>query len=372
MISWVTNGCRARTQKRATSGLRSPALALLILMTLWARSMAGDWPTYRYDNARSGVTAESLKLPLTECWVYQPRHAPEPAWGEPNPRPVGGWYGLTERRRVHFDDAFHVVVSGGAVYFGSSADGNVVSLDARTGQERWRVLTGGPVRLAPTVWQDNVYVGSDDGFVYCLRCSDGGAAVEVSRGAERTQGAGQRQDDLAVAGAHRRAGRRRHRLFRRGHLSGGRRLHVRGRRRGRAAGLVQRHVAAPRRRAASRRRATCWPRRIVCSRRWAACRPPRSTARTAACCTSPTSNTSSAARMPLLADDQLFTGTEQMIGLRSGVPPCPILLVLGPSAGRYAGHVLRGDRERAVRGQPRDLRSRQSAPQGTAGPQTRS
>ena len=30
------------------------------------------------------------------------------------------------------------------------------------------------MRLAPTVWRDKVYVGSDDGFVYCLRASDGG------------------------------------------------------------------------------------------------------------------------------------------------------------------------------------------------------
>ncbi len=36
------------------------------------------------------------------------------------------------------------------------------------------MLTGGPVRLAPTVWRDKVYFGSDDGFVYCLRAGDGG------------------------------------------------------------------------------------------------------------------------------------------------------------------------------------------------------
>jgi len=134
---------------------------------------AGDWPTYRHDIARSGITAEAVKPPLAQCWVLQPRHAPQQAWGEPNPRPVGGWYGATELRRVHFDDAFHVAVSGGSVYFGSSADGRVVALDAQSGQQRWCVLTGGPVRLAPTVWDDKVYVGSDDGFVYCLRAGDG-------------------------------------------------------------------------------------------------------------------------------------------------------------------------------------------------------
>ena len=148
-------------------------VAAVFAATMAPAPSAGDWPTYRHDNARSAVTEERVKLPLKECWVFQPRHAPDAAWGEPNPRPVGGWHGLTELRRVHFDDAFHVALSGGAVYYGSSADGSVVSLDARTGVPRWRAFTGGPVRLAPAAWNDNVYVGSDDGSVYCLNKSDG-------------------------------------------------------------------------------------------------------------------------------------------------------------------------------------------------------
>ncbi len=165
---------RAGLQERLSlvRALRSCGLAVLAIVVP-AMAWAGDWPTYRYDNARSGVTAETVKPPLVECWAYQPQHAPEPAWAEPNPRPVGGWYGATELRRFHFDDAFQVAVSGGAVFFGSSADGRIVALDAATGQQRWTVLTGGPVRLAPTVWQDKVYAGSDDGFVYCLRAGDG-------------------------------------------------------------------------------------------------------------------------------------------------------------------------------------------------------
>jgi outer membrane protein assembly factor BamB len=148
-------------------------IAWLVSHTSGRSSEVDNWPTYRHDNARSGVTAASLQLPLVPCWVYQPLHRPAPAWGEPNPRPVGGWYGLTEGRRVHFDDAFHVVVADGTVYWGSSADGRVVALEAAGGEQRWCALTEGPVRLAPTVWEDKVYVGSDDGFVYCLRADDG-------------------------------------------------------------------------------------------------------------------------------------------------------------------------------------------------------
>ena len=164
---------RRGTRLRAGTG-RWLALTLLVAVGLPIVSRAGDWPTYRRDNSRSGVTAETVKLPLAQCWVFQPRHAPQAAWSEPNPRPVSGWYGQNELRRVHFDDAYQVAVSGGAVYFGSSADGKVTALDAKTGRERWSVPTDGPVRLAPTVWRDKVYFGSDDGFVYCLRAGDGG------------------------------------------------------------------------------------------------------------------------------------------------------------------------------------------------------
>ena len=133
---------------------------------------ADDWPAYRRDNARSGATAEKLSLPLAASWTLEPRHAPEPAWGDPNPRPVGGWFGSIEGRRVHFDDAFQVAVAAGSLFFGSSADNKVYCLDAATGAERWSFFTGGPVRLAPTVAKGRVYFGSDDGVVYCLQASD--------------------------------------------------------------------------------------------------------------------------------------------------------------------------------------------------------
>ncbi|NLY01583.1 MAG: PQQ-binding-like beta-propeller repeat protein [Rhodopirellula sp.] len=154
-------------------GVRRLGIAIVAVVAAAAVARAGDWPTYRRDVARSGVTDEQVKPPLTDCWTYRPLHPPQPAWSEPNPRPVGGWYGHNELRRVHFDDAFHVAVVGGTLYFGSSADGKVYALDAATGKMRWNVLTGGPVRLAPTVWRDKVYVSSDDGFVYCLRAADG-------------------------------------------------------------------------------------------------------------------------------------------------------------------------------------------------------
>jgi len=147
------------------------ACACLVLACRGAA--ADDWPVYRHDVGRSATTRERLRLPLSPAWTYQPLHKPQPAWGDPNPRKVGGFYGSVEGRRVHFDDVFHAVVAYDKVFFGSSADGKVYALDAATGQEVWTFFTGGPVRLPPAVWRRKVYVGSDDGFAYCLAARDG-------------------------------------------------------------------------------------------------------------------------------------------------------------------------------------------------------
>ncbi|NOY80414.1 MAG: PQQ-binding-like beta-propeller repeat protein [Kiritimatiellaeota bacterium] len=152
-----------------------------LLVAAFAGPVHGeDWPTYRHDIARSGITSERLSLPLSPQWIFEPAHAPEPAWDKSNPRPVGGWYGLTEGPRTRFDDAYQVAVAGNSVYFGSSATGKINALDLNSGKLIWGRFTGGPVRLAPTIWQGKVYAGSDDGFVYCLDGRDGREVWKIS------------------------------------------------------------------------------------------------------------------------------------------------------------------------------------------------
>ena len=138
-------------------------LCLTIGLALSSSAFADDWPTFMHDNARSGVTAERLTPPLAEQWVYRAAQRPQPAWPERVVYP----------ERVGFDRAYHVVAATGRVYFGSSSQDQVTCLDAATGGERWRTLVGGPVRLAPTLWQDRVLAGSEDGRVYCLDRDDG-------------------------------------------------------------------------------------------------------------------------------------------------------------------------------------------------------
>ena len=165
--------CRRLCSPRSSS-LAMLAIGVLICGLAICRSVrAADWPTYAHDVARSNVTAEKLALPLSQCWTHKPRFAPQPAWGDPKPDPVEG---ILELRRVHFDDTFHVAVAGDTAYFGSSADNKVYALDTATGRVRWSAITGGPVRLAPTVAGDRVLVGSDDGCVYSLAAADGSLA----------------------------------------------------------------------------------------------------------------------------------------------------------------------------------------------------
>jgi outer membrane protein assembly factor BamB len=141
--------------------------------------MASDWPTYRHDIARTGGTRESLGLPLVLQWVYTSAHEPKPAWSGPGTRPREGFL---LHNRVDFDDAFQVVAGGGRLYFGSSADDKVCALSATTGEEVWSFFTGGPIRLAPTLWNGRVFVGSDDGLVYCLNAKTGELLWKVRGG----------------------------------------------------------------------------------------------------------------------------------------------------------------------------------------------
>ena len=136
---------------------------MILLAAASQAAWAADWPQYRADAARSGYTAESLAPQLRLHWSYRLPHAPMPAWPDP------GW----ERNRLAFDFADHIVAAGGQVFFGSSADCAVRALDAQTGQLRWRFLTGGPVRFAPALWKDRLFVASDDGCLYCLAAGGG-------------------------------------------------------------------------------------------------------------------------------------------------------------------------------------------------------
>lgn len=146
-------------------------LACIITFTVLPASLnAEDWPTYAHDNARSGITSESVSLPLNEHWVYTARGPAVPAWPDPQEIPVEG---QLEEPRARFDDAYHVVVAEGKVYFGTSCDNKVYCLDAANGGEHWSFFTEGAIRLAPVIHQGKLFIASDDGLIYCLDAANG-------------------------------------------------------------------------------------------------------------------------------------------------------------------------------------------------------
>ncbi len=111
-------------------------------------STTGDWPTYRANNSRSAATSVRLANP------NGPR---VPQWSYANEQP----YLPTPP-----------VMAGQLVFVGGS-DGKLRTLDAQNGTLRWQFATDGPIKSAPTVWEDRIYVGSGDGQVYALEACSG-------------------------------------------------------------------------------------------------------------------------------------------------------------------------------------------------------
>ena len=137
-----------------------PALRAVILA--WCSPLAlavgGDWPQWRYDAARSGYTPQPLPDELRLQWTRD------------LPKPVPAWPTIP---RCQFDLTYEPVASDGLLLVGSPNDGSVTAYEAETGTLAWRAYTDGPVRFAPVVVGSRVFVGSDDGRLYCLDLRSG-------------------------------------------------------------------------------------------------------------------------------------------------------------------------------------------------------
>ncbi|HID24427.1 MAG TPA: hypothetical protein EYP14_18790, partial [Planctomycetaceae bacterium] len=120
--------------------------------------VGADWPMWRHDPQRSGVTDEQLPGELHLRWVRQ-LPSFETAW------PI--------EPRLQFDASYEPIVADGRLFVGSPLDGSVTAFDAATGRRLWKFFTEGPVRCAPVAWQGALYVGSDDGWLYCLEAATG-------------------------------------------------------------------------------------------------------------------------------------------------------------------------------------------------------
>jgi len=119
---------------------------------------ASDWPQWRFDCGRTAASPQQLANALYPQWTCQ----------LPKPQPVWPKY-----PRMNFSQSYEPVVAGGTIYVPSMITGGLMALDTATGRKKWTYFTNGSIRLAPVVWQDRIFVGSDDGYLYCLSAKDG-------------------------------------------------------------------------------------------------------------------------------------------------------------------------------------------------------
>ena len=102
------------------------------------------WPQLRNDVLRSGIAGTTAPTMLKQTWTTT----------------LGGK--LTQP-----------VAAGGRVVVASVDAGVVYALDAATGRPVWHRAVGGRVDSAPTIHRGLVLFGCADGWVYCLRLTDG-------------------------------------------------------------------------------------------------------------------------------------------------------------------------------------------------------
>jgi len=103
-----------------------------------------DWPTYRHDAERSGFTTAHVPVELKKAWEAR----------------LGGKLST-------------VVVAANKVFVASVDTHTIYALDAKDGKTLWSYTAGGRIDSPPTIYQGRVLFGSADGWLYCLRGSDG-------------------------------------------------------------------------------------------------------------------------------------------------------------------------------------------------------
>ena len=112
--------------------------------TLTDAADSRDWPVYRHDFARSGMTAAEVPAELQPAWRAK----------------IGG--------RLS-----GVTLGAGSVFVASVDTHTIHALDRQSGKTAWSFTAGGRVDSPPTIHGGMALFGSADGWVYALRAGDG-------------------------------------------------------------------------------------------------------------------------------------------------------------------------------------------------------
>lgn len=124
---------------------------------------ADDWPMYRHDAERSGSTTAHGPETLKIAWAAEIDVNAPAAWTEEWDQREGGRLSAP-------------VVASGLAFVAAADRHQLLALDARTGRPRWTFTAGGRIDCPPTLHQGLCLLGARDGWIYCLRASDGALA----------------------------------------------------------------------------------------------------------------------------------------------------------------------------------------------------
>lgn len=109
-----------------------------------SKSDIQDWPMYRHDAERSGCVESGLPSKLQGHWQTD----------------IGGRLSA-------------ISVADGKAFVSAIDRHTLYALNAESGEVVWQFTAGGRIDSPPTFYNGRVIFGSADGWVYCLRSSDG-------------------------------------------------------------------------------------------------------------------------------------------------------------------------------------------------------
>ena len=132
-----------------------------------------DWPAYRHDGTRGGATPARVPTDLAPLWTAKVTTVASPP-----------------------------VVAGGRVFVADIHAHTLLALDAADGHVAWNYVAGGRIDSPPTACAGLVLFGSRDGWVHCLRATDGELVWRFKDLPDKTIGAfGQLESAWPISGS---------------------------------------------------------------------------------------------------------------------------------------------------------------------------
>ena len=153
--------------------VRGPAYGKVDSQSAIGSSQSEDWPTYRHDGSRGGATSARVPADPAVLWQAELRTTPSAP-----------------------------VVAAGMVFVADIHAHTVCALRVADGSLAWSYVAGGRVDSPPTYHKGLVLFGSRDGWVHCLRATDGALAWRFKDLPDRLIGAfGQLESAWPVSGS---------------------------------------------------------------------------------------------------------------------------------------------------------------------------